>query len=205
MVILVVFRCVCLRVSLCVLVVTDVSVSPSMVSVLGENVCSASKSEFVEPQSFLISGKRRALFLESQGSMSIDTAEQMPPVSRRRVNAIEGGVDHRWAAFHQAVATRMVKYLDRSESLKVNIKELECFLLVSDEPNVDIKHIALHARGNQQQLFHTFARQEGTKSGWRVLHVGISAKQCSSYTSSSARNSAKQLSKWARGKNCWLP
>ena len=36
MVILVVFRCVCLRVSLCVLVVTDVSVSPSMVSVLGE-------------------------------------------------------------------------------------------------------------------------------------------------------------------------
>ena len=51
---LVVFRCVCvcLRCRRVCLVVTDVFVSHSMVSVLGEDFCSASKSEFVEPQSF---------------------------------------------------------------------------------------------------------------------------------------------------------
>ena len=66
--------CVCvLAVSWCVLVVTDVS-PRSMVSVLGEDFCSAAKSEFVEPQSFSLSlsGKRRALFLECQGGMSME-------------------------------------------------------------------------------------------------------------------------------------
>ena len=52
------------------LVVTDVSVFPSLVSVLGDDFCAASKSDFVEPQSFSLSGKRRALFLESQGGTS---------------------------------------------------------------------------------------------------------------------------------------
>ena len=57
----------------------------------------------------------------------------------------------------------MVKYLDRSESLEVDMKDLEYFLLVPDEPNIDIKHIALHATGDGQKLIHTFARQGGHK------------------------------------------
>ena len=56
----------------------------------------------------------------------------------------------------------MVKYLDRSESLEVDIDELEHVLLAPDEPNVDIKHVAVHARGDRhQKIFHTFAGQGG--------------------------------------------
>ena len=46
--------------------------------------------------------------------------------------------------------------------MEVDIEEMEFFLLAPDEPVVDIKHIALHARGNRQQkLFRTFAEQGG--------------------------------------------
>ena len=63
------------------------------VCVLGEDFCSAPKSEFVEPRSFSLSVKRRALFLESKGGMRMeDTPEKAPPVSRGRVHAIECGV-----------------------------------------------------------------------------------------------------------------
>ena len=102
-----------------------------------------------------------------------DTSEKTPPVSGSRVHAIESGVDHRWAALFQAVATRMVKYLDRSENLAVDIKVLEYFLLAPDEPNVEIKHIALHARGDRQKYSTLSLGREGTKSVWRVQHVGM--------------------------------
>ena len=60
----------------------------------------------------------------------------------------------------QAVTTRMVECLDRCESLEVDIKELEYFLLASNEQRVDIRHSALHARGDRhQQLFYTFGLQ----------------------------------------------
>ena len=46
--------------------------------------------------------------------------------------------------------------------------------------------------------------REGTNSGLRVRRVENSTKKCSRFTSRSARNSAKRLSKWARGKSCWF-
>ena len=76
-----------------------------------------------------------------------DTPEKTPPVSRRRVHAIECGVDQRWAALYQAVTKRMLDYLDRCESLEVDMKELEYFLLAPNEPNVDIKYIGGHEIG----------------------------------------------------------
>ena len=58
--------------------------------------------------------------------------------------------------------TRMEDYLDRCERLEVDIKGLEYFLLAPNELSVDIRHTALHARGNpHQKLFHTFSRQGG--------------------------------------------
>ena len=54
---LVVFSVCVHALSSCVPVVSDVSVSPSMVFVVGEWFCSASKSEVVEPQSSSLSGK----------------------------------------------------------------------------------------------------------------------------------------------------
>ena len=45
----------------------------------------------------------------------------------------------------------MIDYLDRCESSEVDIEELEYLLLALNEPNVDIRHMALHARGNRHQ------------------------------------------------------
>ena len=55
MVTLVRFSVCVLAVSSCVPVVIEVSVSPSMVRVLGGDFCAASKSELVEPQSLSLS------------------------------------------------------------------------------------------------------------------------------------------------------
>ena len=63
-------------------------------------------------------------------------------MSRSRVQEIECVVDHWWAALYRAVATKMLDYLDRRESLEVDIEEL----VSSKEPNVEVRHMALHAR-----------------------------------------------------------
>ena len=49
-----------------VLVVADVLVSPSSVVALGEDFLLGSDCEFVESQSFSLSGKRQAFLIESQ-------------------------------------------------------------------------------------------------------------------------------------------
>ena len=49
---------------------------------------------------------------------------------------------------------------------EVGVKELEHYLLAPDEQHVDIRHIALHARGDRhQRLFHTFS-QQGRSELW---------------------------------------
>ena len=47
-------------------VVTDVTVSPTSLGVLGEDFLSGSDCEFVESQSFSFSRKRQAFLVESQ-------------------------------------------------------------------------------------------------------------------------------------------
>ena len=70
-------------------------------------------------------------------------------------------------------ATRMAKYLDRSESLEVDIKELECFLLAPEEAGVDIGHVALHAPRNRRTrlrndvLLQRVAPGGGNEEAWR--------------------------------------
>ena len=54
----------------------------------------------------------------------------------------------------------MLNYLDSCESLEVDINELAYFVLAQDERDVDVKYIALHAKGERQQrLFHTFCQK----------------------------------------------
>ena len=55
-------------------VVLVVLVSQSIVNEFGDNVLSDTDCEIVEPQSFSLSGKRRALFIASQGGMSMEDA-----------------------------------------------------------------------------------------------------------------------------------
>ena len=64
---------------------------------------------------------------------------------------MEYGGEHRWTARDRAVMARMKQYLDRIESLKVEIEELEYGLLGPEEAEVDMRHIAM--------LFHFFIGQ----------------------------------------------
>ena len=72
----------------------------------------------------------------------------------------EYGGEHRWTAHDSAVMARMVQYLDRSENMKVDIVELEYCLFGPQESEVDIRHIAMNARGKKRRRpFHIFCGQ----------------------------------------------
>ena len=62
------------------------------------------------------------------------TPEKKPPASRRRIQTSGLDVDQRWAALYQAVTKRMLDYLDRCESLEVDVNELEYFVLAPGKP-----------------------------------------------------------------------
>ena len=80
------------------------------------------------------------------------------------------GGEHRWTARDKTVIAKMQHHLYRSESLEVDFEELEYHLLGPDELDVDIKHIALNGRGEQQQrIFYTFSHK-GT-NGFLVATV----------------------------------
>ena len=69
----------------------------------------------------------------------------------------EHGGEHRWTAHDRAVMAKMVQYLDRSESMKVEIEALEYCLLEGEESEVDIRHIAMNASGKKlRRPFHIF-------------------------------------------------
>ena len=143
--------------------VFDVLDSPWLVGDLGGNSLSVSDCEFVVPQSF--SRKRRASHIESQGDVNMASSpEDVQRLSRRRTQEVDCGVDQKWAAVYQSVARRMLSYLNHSEMLKVNTRELEYHVLATYEPRVDIEHLVRQARGEQhQRLFQIFSRQGATE------------------------------------------
>ena len=53
------------------------------------------------------------------------TSEKTPPAFRKKIRGIEYGGGHRLSTLDTVVVTRMEYYLDRSESLGVDIEELE--------------------------------------------------------------------------------
>ena len=65
--------------------------------------------------------------------------EDVRRLSRRRTQEADCGVDQKWAAVYQSVARRMLSYLNHSEVLKVNTRELEYHVLAPYEPRVDIE------------------------------------------------------------------
>ena len=106
-----------------VLVLTDVSIYPFSVGVLGEVSPSDSDGETVKSQSFSFSRKRPAFHLESHGDMNAtSSSEDVQPLSRRRTPEVDCGVSQRWAVVCQAVARSMLNYLDNSKALKVDTK-----------------------------------------------------------------------------------
>ena len=70
--------------------VTFVLFSPSNVSVLGEVALSDSDCEFGESQTFSLSRKREAPFVEDQEDMNIDgTPVKTHPVSRKKIRGTD--------------------------------------------------------------------------------------------------------------------
>ena len=96
---------------------TDGSVSLSSVGVLGEVSLHVFDCEFVKSQFFCFSRKRRAY-----------ECEDVQPLSRRRTQGVDCGVDKTWAAIYQSVARRMLSYLGHSDLLKVNTRVRESTL-----------------------------------------------------------------------------
>ena len=73
------------------------------------------------------------------------------------------GVNQRRAAVCQAVARRMLSYLDNREALKVGTKELEDHVLAPSEPRVEIDHTARQARGKQHEKLFQILIRRGAK------------------------------------------
>ena len=59
--------------------------------------------------------------------------------------------------------TRMEHYLDRSQSLEVDIEELEYYLLGPEQLDVDVRLIALNARGEKTSTAFPHVQSAGNK------------------------------------------
>ena len=143
-----------------VLFVSDVLVSPSSV-VTGcyEDVSLDSDWEFVEPQSFSFSKKRSIMREENRGEMSY---EGMPvkalPNTRRRMlppmpqQSSHSSTDERqwqaemevqgsiWSARERTEIAMMENYLDKSDELRVQVRELE-HLMGPEDSEVNLMYI----------------------------------------------------------------
>ena len=64
----------------------------------------------------------------------VGSPEEVPPSTRRKIQEVDWGVGHGWVAVCQAVAKRVLDYLDNSEVLKMNTRELEFHVLAPNEP-----------------------------------------------------------------------
>ena len=65
-----------------------------------------------------------------------------------------------FASVYQTVAKRVLDYLNNSEVLKVNTRELECHVLAPNEPKVNIEHTVMQAIGEGHEwLFQAIIRQ----------------------------------------------
>ena len=168
--------------SVFVTVAPVVPVSSSDVNVIAEVVLEGSESEFVESQTFALSRKREVFFCrKSKRHEDRKNTEKHPEERSRgqdhsrarsrhlRARRCEG----RWKTKRITVAEwnteaniggrRATKqswrewntYQHRSESLEVDIEELQDYLLGPEELDVDVRHIALNARGEKHRRLST--------------------------------------------------
>ena len=127
---------------------------------------------------FFLSRKRQAFCVEGREDLNCErTPVKAPPASRRKVMphppqqgrqpsneamqlhmevddqencscGMEYEGERRWTARDRVVITRMEQYLDESDSLKVEVDELE-LLLGPEDSEVDLRHI-LSMRGRKR-------------------------------------------------------
>ena len=98
---------------------------------------------------------------------------------------MENGGERRWTARDRAVTARMARYLSKSERLEVEIEEPEEF-------EVDVRHIAVEARGEKhRRLLHAFSVQGLSDFSVTAWRDGMCTQACLGYPSKSAKNSAR--------------
>ena len=129
----VVLRCVCVCVLSVPLVVLAVIVPFSDVNmnVVCNVVFTDSDCELVEPQTISLSRKREAsVVLESETEKAMDA----------------DGVNSPWTAREGVLIAKVEQYLEKSESIQVEISELEHFLLGPEDADISITSFAENAR-----------------------------------------------------------
>ena len=146
---------------------------------MGEALLSDSDCEIVEPQSLSFSRKRPVFCVENQEDMNYDgTPVKAPPASRWKIvpptpqqslqpsmeamqlqmevedqencsYGMEHGGEHGWTARDRVVIARMEQYLDKSDSLKVEVEEVE-LVLGPEDSEVDLRYILMNARRKER-------------------------------------------------------
>ena len=169
----------------------------SAVVVRSEPLVSDSDWEVVEPQSFSFSRKRRAVCVENQENMSCEgtrvkaplpsSRKIMPPTPQQgsqspieamqwqtEVEDKEGGSyekefegEHRWTACHKRVIARTEQYLSKSDSMRVEIEELES-LLGPEDSEEDLSQILRYASFLKRGRIFDIFRSQGRLAASRV-------------------------------------
>ena len=162
-----------------VLVVIDVLVSSRRRWLRCVKVCSSGSDwETAELQPSSSSQKRSVVWVESQEYVSHEeTPVKAPPTSRRRmmpltpqqgshssVEAMQWQNEMEvqgssWNARERTVIARMEQNVNESDSMKVEVEELEV-LLGPEDSEVDLRHILMYARKKQdRKIFEIFSSE----------------------------------------------
>ena len=83
------------------------------------------------------------------------------------------GGEQRWTARDRTVVARMEQYLNESDSMKVEIEELEHCLLGSEVSEVDLRHIVMKCK-KRRRLFRSSVRRVRVSSWLSVWRDGTS-------------------------------
>ena len=89
-------------------------------------------------------------------------ASEQKEESRRKAQEVDHEVNRNWTAIYQTIVTNVLSYMDESEALKVNTKELKEQVLYLNEPSVNIERSARREVKNARHLFQILSRRMAT-------------------------------------------
>ena len=141
----------------------------SVVTVVCEDLPSDAEWDFVEPQSFSFSKKRKFACVEGQEDMNYEgTPVKAPPCPKRRMttplprqrsfSSMEEG--SLWSAQERTAIARIEQYVNNSNVSKLEIAEVEENSLGPEYSDVDVKHIVRNATMEGRNIFEVFSVRE---------------------------------------------
>ena len=105
---------------------------------------------------------------------------------------------------YQAVAKRMLDYVNEGEELRVDTQEVKFHVVSPNGPGIDIMHIVMHARGERHQQFFYAFNQQGAHE---VLVASVARWDGHERMLITLEQKSQELSgdSETRGTDCWLP